>query len=203
LPELVTELVSAGGGRMEPSLLQRTSMASFSDVHEAVEIPIVAAALHRLVLPRQSQIWAVVHGDDTLRRLGYTLAAAFLGRMCLSGDLADLKEEQMAFLKSATKLYQRAAPVIRDGVSQLVERFGPSWRHPTGWQGVVRSTSERVLVVLHSFKDSPTTLAVPLPGVGWRIAETLTLLPVTVRGNTLEATEVSEFDAQVVLLDPI
>ncbi|RYP65065.1 hypothetical protein DL770_009080 [Monosporascus sp. CRB-9-2] len=201
LPELVTELVSAGGGRMEPSLLQRTSMASSSDAHEVVEIPIVAAALHRLVLPRQSLIWAVVHGNDSLRRLGYTLAATFLGRMCLSGDLVDLNEEQLAFVKSATELYRRAASVIRDGVSRLTEQFGTSWRHPTGWQGVVRSTSERVLVVLHSFKDSPMTLTVPLPSGDWQVVDTLTSLPVTVKGDVLEGFSESDFDAQVVLLE--
>ncbi|KAF1952995.1 glycoside hydrolase [Byssothecium circinans] len=200
LPELVTELVSAGGGRMEPSLLQRTSMASFSDVHEAVEVPIVSVALHRLVLPRQSLIWAVVHGDDPLRRLGYTLAATFLGRMSLSGDLVDLNKEQLAFVKSATELYRRAALVIRDGVSRLTGEFGASWRHPTGWQGVVRSASERVLVVLHSFIDSPT---VPLPSSGWRVVDTLTSLPVTVRGDVLDGVNESDFDAQVVLLERV
>ena len=44
-------------------MLHRTSMSSFSDAHETPEIPIVAAALHRLMLPRQSQIWAVLHAD--------------------------------------------------------------------------------------------------------------------------------------------
>jgi alpha-galactosidase len=203
LPELVTELVSAGGGRMEPSLLQRTSMASSTDAHEVVEIPIVSAALHRLVLPRQSLIWAVVNADDSLQRMGYTLAATFLGRMCLSGDIVGLDDEQLAFVKSATELYRRSAPVIRDGVSRLMGQVGASWRHPTGWQGVVRSTSDRVLVVLHSFKDSPTTLTVPLPSGDWQIVDTLTSLPVMVRGRVLEGSTESDFNAQVVLLQPM
>ena len=83
LPELVIENCASGGHRLEPSMLARTAMSSFSDAHELVEIPIIAANLHRLMLPRQSQIWAVLHRADSDQRLAYSLAATFLGRMCL------------------------------------------------------------------------------------------------------------------------
>lgn len=202
LPELVIELVSAGGCRMEPSLLQRSSMASSTDAHETVEIPIISAALHRLVLPRQLLIWAVLNACDSIQRLGYTLAATFLGRVCLSGDIAGLDEEQLAFVGAATQLYQRSVPVIRDGKSRLIENFGASWRHPRGWQGVVRSTSEQVLVVLHGFQDAPPAITVPLPsGSAWRVAAKLTPIPIFVRESALEASFESDFDAQVVLLE--
>jgi alpha-galactosidase len=200
LPELVTELVSAGGGRMEPSLLHRTSMASSTDAHETIEIPIISAALHRLILPRQSLIWAVLNSDDSLQRLRYVLATAFLGRMCLSGDIVGLNDEQFALVKAATELYQRVAPVIRDGVSRVTGKTGASWRHPTGWQGLVRSTSDQVLIVLHSFQDSPAKVTMPLPNGDWDIADRLTPLPVTFKEGVVEATIESDFDAQVVFL---
>jgi alpha-galactosidase len=60
LPHLVIENCSSGGHRLEPSMLARTAMSSFSDAHELVEIPLIAANLYRLLLPRQNQIWAVV-----------------------------------------------------------------------------------------------------------------------------------------------
>jgi alpha-galactosidase len=109
-----------------------------------------------------------------MQQLRYTLAATFLGLMCLSGDIARLTEAQLSFVKSATQLYKRCVPVIRDGRSRIVMKFGASWRHPRGWQGVVRSTSTRAIVVLHSFKDAPSAFAVPLPGSGWRIVDKLT-----------------------------
>lgn len=201
LPDLVTELVSAGGCRMEPSLLQQTSMASSTDSHENVEIPIVSAALHRLILPRQSLIWAVLNTDDSLQRLGYTLAATFLGRMCLSGDVVGLSEEQFAFVKTATELYQRCAPVIRDGVSRIMSKTGESWRHPRGWQGVVRSTPSQAMVVLHSFQESAGAAAVPLPSGEWKIVGQLTQVPVSVKGAIIEGSFERDFDAQVVLLE--
>jgi alpha-galactosidase len=68
-PDLVIENCSSGGHRLEPSMLARTAMSSFSDAHELLEIPIIAANLHRLMRPRQSQIWAVLHASDDEHRL--------------------------------------------------------------------------------------------------------------------------------------
>jgi alpha-galactosidase len=205
LPEFVKELVSAGGSRLEASFLQRSSIAASSDAHETPELPIIAAALHRLMLPRQSLIWAVVHGYDSHQRLGYTMAATFLGRMYLSGELDTLDKEQLAFLKSATDLYKRSVSVIRDGVGRITGQMGESWRHPTGWQGVVRSTPQQALVVLHSFEHSPTVLTVPLPSgaAKWEVVGTLTTLSVTVRDRGLEILCNNDFDAQVVLLNSL
>ncbi len=75
-------------------MLALSAMSSFSDAHESLDIPIIAANLHRVMLPRQSQIWAVLRKGDDQRRLVYSLAATFLGRMCISGDIVDLSDAQ-------------------------------------------------------------------------------------------------------------
>ena len=49
--KLVIENCSSGGHRLEPSMMELASMASFSDAHEQKEIPIIAANLHRAILP--------------------------------------------------------------------------------------------------------------------------------------------------------
>lgn len=200
LPDLVIEICSAGGHRLEASLLQRSAMSSFSDAHETVEIPIVAAALHRLVLPQQSQIWAVLHKDDSRRRMGYSLVATFLGRMCLSGDVLDLDEGQLGFLKEAIDLYKRAAPVIRKGTSRFCGRIGSSWRHPTGWQGIIRATAELGVVIVHTFQTPPVEFYIQLPGSGWRILAALTPMVYDQNGDQLKFVDVGEFNSQVLLL---
>jgi alpha-galactosidase len=201
LPDLVIEICSAGGHRMESSLLQRTSMASFSDAHETIEIPIVAAALHRLVQPRQSQIWAVLHHEDAPERFDYSLAATFLGRMCLSGDILELDESQLAQVAAATELYRKAAPVIRDGVSRISGEIGASWRHPTGWQAVVRISGDHGLVVVHTFADAPNVLDIALPGDGWRITDTLTPFPAELVDGRLRLSGSEDDRSQVVLVE--
>ena len=126
-------------------MLARTAMSSFSDAHELPEIPIIAANLHALILPRQNQIWAVLHQSDSERRLIYSLAATFLGRMCLSGEVDQLSPQQWEIVRSAIRLYQDAAPVIKQGTSRRFGNVGPSWRYPEGWQAVVRFEAEASL----------------------------------------------------------
>jgi len=177
LPDLVIENCSSGGHRLEASMLHRTSMSSFSDAHETVEIPVVAAALHRLMLPRQSQIWAVLHAQDSPDRLVYSLAAGFLGRLCLSGDVLDLSADQWWVVEQACALYRRAAPAIKSGRSVIHDHTGPSWRHPRGWQAVVRHDHDSALVVLHTFADAPDHVEVDLPPGHWAEVGTLPAAP--------------------------
>ncbi len=177
LPDLVIENCASGGHRLEPSLMALSSLGSFSDAHEMRAIPIIAANVQRLILPWQSLVWAVLRRDDDERRLIYSLAATFLGRMCLSGDALELDDARWALATRTMELYRGVWPVIKHGVSR---RFGPdiaSYRQPRGWQAVrrVSTTGVEALVVMHTFGDpSPMAIEVGLPeGVPWRIADCL------------------------------
>jgi alpha-galactosidase len=171
LPNLVIENCSSGGHRLDPSMLAHTAMSSFSDAHELVEIPIIAANLHRLLLPRQNQIWAVLHATDSDQRLVYSLAATFLGRMCLSGEADRLAPNQWDIVRGAMRFYEQAAPVIKRGTSRRFGQLGESWRYPVGWQAVVRlnAAKDTALVVIHTFEKSPQKLEAPLPTGDWKI----------------------------------
>lgn len=175
LPELVVENCASGGHRLEPSWLRSTAMSSFSDAHECAAIPIIAANLHYALLPRQSQIWAVLRQEDTPRRIVYTMAAAFLGRMCLSGDVTRLSPQQWQLVDEGMAFYRRIAPVIAQGHSH---RFGPeitAYNTPAGWQGVFRMAPDgKAFAVLHQFGgDVPKEITIPLPtGYRWRVMGT-------------------------------
>jgi alpha-galactosidase len=175
LPELVIENCSSGGHRLEPSMQGLCAMGSFSDAHESSDIPIIAANLHRLILPRQSQVWAVLHAGDSDQRLTYSLAATFLGRMCLSGEIHALSNVQWARVGEAMKFYQAAVPVIQDGASTIrQDELGSSWREPSGRQAVIRVSRNgaQALVVVHNFAAAPAVqLQLNLPeGARWKIA---------------------------------
>lgn len=174
IPGFILENCSSGGHKLEPLMMGECSMASFSDAHECEEIPIIAAALHRVILPRQSQIWAVIRGDDSLKRIAYSMAATFLGRMCLSGDVTKLTAQQWDVIDRGIAFYKKAAPIIKDGFSRL---YGPkvlNYRHPAGWQCLVRTEGgvehekkAGLLAVFHSFNGAHEgVLEVPLPADG-------------------------------------
>jgi alpha-galactosidase len=203
LPDLVIENCSSGGHRLEPSMIGRTAMSVFSDAHELVEIPIIAANLHRLMLPRQSQVWAVLHQADSDQRLAYSLAATFLGRMCLSGEITSLTTIQWQMVRRAMKLHRQIAPILKHGTSRRFGELGASWRHPQGWQAVVRTSADQrqALVVSHTFANVPKQMDIPLPAGSWRVADKFPDAAVQVAGQTLSFQGESDFCGRVTLLE--
>lgn len=170
VPGLIIENCASGGHRLEPSFLGLCQLASATDAHEVRELPIVAANLHRAMLPEQSLIWAVLRREDSIKRLVWSVAATFLGVMCLSGDVEALSPEQWDAVDRGIAFYRRAEGVIRDGVSV---RRGPeivSYRHPTLWQAVERTSVDggQKLIVVHVFDDAPERLALPV-GDGYAV----------------------------------
>lgn len=172
VPGIVLENCASGGHKLEPLMMSLCSMASFSDAHETEEIPIIAANLHRAILPRQSQIWAVIRRTDSLKRIGYSIANTFLGRMCLSGDVTELSDAQWDVIDRGIAFYKEVAPIIKKGVSH---RQGPkitSERHPKGYQVLLRvADNGEALVVIHCFHgELPDQITVELSECGQRIA---------------------------------
>lgn len=201
LPDLVIENCSSGGQRNEPSMMALCSVATFSDTHECVQIPVIAANMHRVILPRQNLVWAVLRPQDDARRLCYSLAATLLGRMCLSGDLTRLPDSSQRIVDEAIAFYQLAVPVIKQGFSR---RYGPpvaNYAYPEGWQAVVRTNDDYALVVVHTFGgDMPQRIELPVPP-GCQVTALLSSGAVCqLRGNTLEYIPTASFEGAACLL---
>lgn len=165
IPEIVLENCSSGGHRLEPSLMAQMSMASFSDAHECKEIPIIAANLHYMIHPAQSQIWAVIRQTDSLKRIAYSIANTFLGRMCISGDVTQLDREQWNLIERGMRFYEKISDVIKEGLSYHFGTKVKSTRHPKGWQAVVRvGNNKKAYVVIHTFSGQlPEKIEILLP----------------------------------------
>ena len=175
LPDLLLENCASGGHKLEPLMMSLCDMASFSDAHECEHIPLIAAGLHRTILPRQSQIWAVIRENDSLKRIAYTLTNTFLGRMCFSGDVTKLSDEQWKQIDDGIAFYKEIAPIIKNGYSYIHRHAGESENYLTGYQAVVRvnnenkeaslipSRAEEALVVVHIFHEYPEVITIELP----------------------------------------
>lgn len=166
LPDVVIEHCASGGHRLEPATMSVADVTSFSDAMEGDHLPIVAADTNRLVPGARSLVWAVPRTGDSDATLVYKLASGLLGRVCLSGDFLELDPGQWQLVADTLDLYERARPALASG---RWHRYGPpvaGYRHPEGWQALVRPTPEGdgVLAVLHAFGSPPTTpVRVPLP----------------------------------------
>ncbi len=168
IPDMVIENCSSGGHRLEPSMQAVTSMASFSDAHEWQAIPVVAANVARAILPAQSQIWAVLRAKDDEKRLYYSLSNTFLGRMCLSGDMSTISDEQWKITDEAIAFYKKCAPTIKSGRNFRYGPYQESYNDLKGWQAVVRLAEDgkSLMAVVNTFAmNGETTVEFDLSGV--------------------------------------
>lgn len=156
IPGLVIENCSSGGHRLEPSMLELSSCASFSDAHEILSLPIIAANLHYLVRPDQSQIWAVMRAGDGDSRIYYSMVSTLLGRMGLSGDIYDLTGHQWDLVDEGCDFYRNVSHVIKNGSTVFLENSTESYNKPTGAQLVIRKYNNDTLVIYHRFAQSPS-----------------------------------------------
>ncbi len=154
IPELVIEACSSGGHRLEPSTMELVSQASFSDAHECLSIPLIAANLHRVIRPEQSQIWSVLHADADEHRINYLLTGGFLGRLCLSGEIFSMSDAQWQMALNAVRFYDKIKHVIRDGFTCLIDQTpGQDYNRPIGRQIVLRTLGDEALLIVHTFEN--------------------------------------------------
>lgn len=154
IPGIVIENCSSGGHRLEPSMMELVSQASFSDAHETTAIPLIAANMHRVIPPSQSQIWSVMRAEDSDNRIFYSIVSTFLGRMCLSGDIYNMSEHQWNLISEGIDFYHTVADIIRDGKTMVIDTDADSYNHPTGEQLTIRELNNRGLLLFHRFESS-------------------------------------------------
>lgn len=145
--------------------MDRTAMSSTTDAHECPEIPIIAANTDLLILPRQSLIWCVLVKGQSIQQLRYRLAAGFLGRMALSGDILELRDEQWNLVQEAMAFYEQAKVILKHCKVQVYQNFlDESIRYARGLQAVCfRGVNNKTLLVCHSLNQAePAELTLPI-----------------------------------------
>ena len=160
---LVIENCSSGGSRIEPLRMSQVSMCSFSDAHECNEIPLVAANVSRVIPARQMQIWAVLREGESVSRTVYSLCAAMMGRICLSGDVLHLDGERVRLIQEGLEFYREIKDVVRYGSISLIDNTVEYYRAPEGRQVYLKEYEGRKLVIVH-FLESAEKISLPLEG---------------------------------------
>ena len=174
VPDIVIENCSSGGSRIEPLRMSMVSMCSFSDAHECAEIPLVAANVSRVIPARQSQIWVVLRKGESDSRTIYSLCAAMLGRICLSGDIIQLTPEKLALIQEGLEFYGEIKELVRRGDIVRIDNTVEYYREPKGRQVYIKDYGNKRLVVVH-FLEEGGNVALPLEG--YRLVKAYTDLP--------------------------
>jgi alpha-galactosidase len=209
IPNIVIENGAYGGSRMVASFLERSNLVSFSEATERMEMPIVAANMQRVILPRQSLIWVVVRKEHPDSYYYYQFASAMLGRMCISGDIETLDEMQWKIIRKGIQFYNKVTDIIDKGVTSYYDAKTIQYSNLIGWQGILRASAngERLLVVIHTFQDCPSKVIIPLQEEvliksNAEVLDQWCLERVDVRlkGGTIEITGHSCFDGIAVMI---
>ena len=200
IPEMIIENCSSGGMRLEPTMMALSAMSSFSDAHVAAETPVIAANMHYLIPPCQSQVWCTLRPQFGKNRFAYAVAAGFLGRLCWSGDIMGLSDEQMNEIYRAETFYEEVSHIIRHGKSIVLrtEKL-VNYRHLKGTQAVIRYSDkgDTALLVYHCF-TRPQRLEIPLNG-RWEAEKSLYDANIVI-SDKMVIDEKKEFFGNAVLL---
>ena len=197
IPDLVIENCASGGGRIEPQRMGMVSMCSFSDAHECTEIPLVAANVSRVIPARQSQIWAVLREKDSPSRTIYSLCAAMMGRICLSGDVLHMPEDKVRLVQDGLAFYQKVKHIVRDGDIRLIDCNVEYYREPVGRQIYVKDLgSERLVIVHRLIADAKIEVGLE----GYRLVDCYTDLKYEIKDGTLLIDDVTDYKAGAFLL---
>ncbi len=192
LPDLVIENCASGGNRIEPLRMSKVGMCSFSDAHECAEIPLVAANVSRVVPARQSQIWAVLREGESDSRTVYSLCAAMMGRICLSGDVLCLSPEKTKLIARGLDFYNRVKEIVRSGDIAEIDCNVNSYRNPVGRQIYVKEYGGRRLVLVHKLQGAQTIVS---KQAGYRLIDSFTDLHFTCSAGALTIEDGGEYKA--------
>ncbi len=198
LPDLVIENCASGGSRIEPLRMSKVGMCSFSDAHECAEIPLVAANVSRVVPARQSQIWAVLREGESDSRTVYSLCAAMMGRICLSGDVLRLSPEKTKLIARGLDFYKRVKEIVRSGDIAEIDCNVNSYRNPFGRQIYVKEYGGRRLVLVHKLQGAQTIVS---KHAGYRLIDSFTDLHFTCSAGALTIEDGGEYKAGAFLFE--
>ncbi|SPN99192.1 related to Melibiase subfamily [Cephalotrichum gorgonifer] len=144
-PGLVIENCSSGGQRMDYAMLETHPLQSTSDQEDPVLYCAITAAAPTAVCPEQSATWAYPQSGWSDELNSFTLVNSLLGRVHLSGTLAELSQGQSDLVRDAMSVYKRIRADLKVA--------GPFW--PLGlpvweasWQALGLDAGEHVYLAV-------------------------------------------------------
>ncbi|MDP4501941.1 alpha-galactosidase [Nonomuraea turcica] len=158
-PHLVVENCASGGMRSDYALLSRLQLQSTSDQQNLERYAPIAASAPTAVPPEQGAVWAYPQPEDSLDEVAFTMISALLGRIHLSGRIADLDPDARALVHEAVAVYK----TIRADLPQAVPSWPlglPGWDDP--WVALAMQTPTATYLAVWR-RGAEATLRLPYP----------------------------------------
>lgn len=159
-PLLTIENCASGAMRQDYALLSRLDLQSTSDQQDLLLYPPIAANAFLSVLPEQAAHWAYPQADMTGAEIQFTLSTGMLGRMCLSGFLDRMTDEQMSMVRTAVMAHKDLLPEIHSATAFLPSGI-PQWEDQ--WLAVGLKAAGRDLVTVWKREGPESEFALHLP----------------------------------------
>lgn len=159
-PDFILENSSLG--RLEPLRMSKSALCSLSECSGA-EAPLIAANVSRVIPACEILIRADLQKEEPDERTIYSLCAAMLGRVCLSGEIHLCAPEKLELVRKGLEFYQGITDIIRRGEIRMIDCDVNDYCTPKGRQIFVKDFRQRRLVVVHFF-ESETAVRIPLGG---------------------------------------
>ncbi|KAL2107990.1 hypothetical protein VUR80DRAFT_4431 [Thermomyces stellatus] len=166
-PGLVIENCSSGGQRMDYAMLETHPLQSTSDQEDPILYAPIAAAAPTAVCPEQSATWAYPQSGWSDEVNALTLVNSLMGRVHLSGTLAELSQSQSDLVRDAMLVYKEIRGDIK--VANPFWPLGlPVWE--AGWQALGLDAEDRLYLAVwrtdseggeESQNDSQRQLPIP------------------------------------------
>jgi alpha-galactosidase len=95
----------------------------------------------------------VLRAKDDIHRTYYSLISGFLGRLCISGEIFDLPQENWQIALDSVKFYDEIKHIIKDGFTSVIDCNVKDYNDPEGYQVVLREIENEALLLVHTFKN--------------------------------------------------
>lgn len=169
-PDLIIEACASGGMRMDGAVLSRVSLQSASDQMDYRRTARISAASISALPPEQCANWVYPLADADDEAIIFNIINGLLGRIHLSGQLAQLSSTQLEVLGTGLAIYRRLRSDIPHSLPILP--FGLPTTDDT-WLCSGLAHASRLMLAVWRLDSAQAELEIPLTAyTGWHLAET-------------------------------
>lgn len=165
-PNIIIENCSSGGNRMDYGMLAHSDLASVTDQADWFRLGALFYGSAKVIHPSQAGMWSTLLPDIDDREFIFRLVNSMMGRMHISGQLAQLSLAKQSLLKQAVAFYKDCSPIIKEA-KLYWHTPNVSLETPKGWAVLQMNDGQdnNMLVGCWKHDDESPDYSISLKGI--------------------------------------